>query len=564
MKKKLAGRKATSSLVNFRPVVFMATALLVVLAVLFSSVSALAAASVVTTIPVGGWPIGVGVNPTTDKIYVANSTDNTVSVIDGTNDTVTGSPITVGRTPWAVGVNPVADKIYVANWGDNTVSVIDGATDTVTGSPITVGTKPYAVGVNPTTNKIYVANWGDNTVSVIDGATDSVTGVLTVGTNPWGVGVNPTTNKIYVANWGDNTVSVIEGATDTVTGSPITVGTTPYGVGVNPTTDKIYVANAESNTVSVLYDPSVTPTTTALSPDHKTVGDAGFTLTVNGTGFITSSVIRWQGADCTTTYVSDTQLTASIPATDIQTAGTAQVTVLTPGAGESNAQTFTINLVTFYFAEGTCRPGFDPYICVQNPSGTDAQVKITYMLGDASTDSQTFTVTKQSRMTIPVSAKLGVADDAAHDFSAKVESLTAGADIICERPMYFNYNGWTGGSCVIGASGPSSSWYFAEGTCRPGFDPYICVQNPSGTDAQVKITYMLGDASTDSQTFTVTKQSRMTIPVSAKLGVADDAAHDFSAKVESLTAGADIICERPMYFNYNGWTGGHAVVGHTP
>ena len=365
MKKKLAGRKATSSLVNFRPVVFMATALLVVLAVLFSSVSALAAASVVTTIPVGGWPIGVGVNPTTDKIYVANSTDNTVSVIDGTNDTVTGSPITVGRTPWAVGVNPVADKIYVANWGDKTVSVIDGATDTVTGSPITVGT-------------------------------------------------------------------------------------TPYGVGVNPSTDKIYVANAESNTVSVLYDPSVTPTTTALSPDHKTVGDAGFTLTVNGTGFITSSVIRWQGADCTTTYVSDTQLTASIPATDIQTAGTAQVTVLTPGAGESNAQTFTINLVTFYFAEGTCRPGFDPYICVQNPSGTDAQVKITYMLGDASTDSQTFTVTKQSRMTIPVSAKLGVADDAAHDFSAKVESLTAGADIICERPMYFNYNGWTGGHAVVG------------------------------------------------------------------------------------------------------------------
>ena len=111
---------------------------------------------------------------------------------------------------------------------------------------------------------------------------------------------------------------------------------------------------------------------------------------------------------------------------------------------------FVLAAPAFYFAEGTCRPGFDPYICVQNPSGTDAEVKITYMKGDASTDSQTFTVAKQSRQTISVNAKLGVADDVAHDFSAKVESLTAGADIIAERPMYFNYNGWTGGSCVIG------------------------------------------------------------------------------------------------------------------
>ena len=35
------------------------------------------------------------------------------------------------------------------------------------------------------------------------------------------------------------------------------------------------------------------------------------------------------------------------------------------------------------------------------------------------------------------------------------------------------------------------------------------------------------------------------------LGEGDDAAHDFSAKVE-CTNGQQIIAERPMYFNYNG------------
>ncbi|MBU1943249.1 MAG: glycoside hydrolase family 9 protein, partial [Actinobacteria bacterium] len=39
---------------------------------------------------------------------------------------------------------------------------------------------------------------------------------------------------------------------------------------------------------------------------------------------------------------------------------------------------------------------------------------------------------------------------------------------------------------------PASTFYFAEGTCRPGFEPYICVQNPGAADAAVKVTYMLG------------------------------------------------------------------------
>jgi len=91
------------------------------------------------------------------------------------------------------------------------------------------------------------------------------------------------------------------------------------------------------------------PTTTGLSPSSATAGGAAFTLTVNGTNFVNGSTVRWNGSDRTTAYVSSTQLTASIPAADIATGGTASVTVFTgtPGGGTSNAQTFTIVATIF-------------------------------------------------------------------------------------------------------------------------------------------------------------------------------------------------------------------------
>ncbi|MBU4174273.1 MAG: hypothetical protein KJ686_05135, partial [Actinobacteria bacterium] len=84
-------------------------------------------------------------------------------------------------------------------------------------------------------------------------------------------------------------------------------------------------------------------------------------------------------------------------------------------------------------------------------------------------------------------------------------------------------------------------------------------------EAEVKITYMKGDGTTEEQLITVDETSRSTVVVKDTLGEANDAAHDFSAKVES-TNRVGIIAERPIYFNYQGytqlnWPGGHDVVG---
>ena len=89
---------------------------------------------------------------------------------------------------------------------------------------------------------------------------------------------------------------------------------------------------------------NLVPVITGLNPSLATPSGPAFTLTVNGTNFISGSVVRWKGSNRTTTYVNSTQLTAAIPASDIAAAGTASVTVFNPapGGGTSNAVSFVV------------------------------------------------------------------------------------------------------------------------------------------------------------------------------------------------------------------------------
>jgi hypothetical protein len=86
------------------------------------------------------------------------------------------------------------------------------------------------------------------------------------------------------------------------------------------------------------------PTITWLNPFYAIPNGPDFTLTVNGTGFVNGSVVRWNGEDRTPTYISSTQLTVAIAEADITAEGTAYVTVLNPapGGGASNTVSFLI------------------------------------------------------------------------------------------------------------------------------------------------------------------------------------------------------------------------------
>jgi len=82
-------------------------------------------------------------------------------------------------------------------------------------------------------------------------------------------------------------------------------------------------------------------------PAHPSiiVGSGSFTLIVEGIGFLPTSVVRWDGVDRTTTYISATQLSINVLAGDVDTKGTVNVTVYnpTPGGGTSEAYALLID-----------------------------------------------------------------------------------------------------------------------------------------------------------------------------------------------------------------------------
>lgn len=215
---------------------------------------------VIDTIEVGAHPLGIGVNSTTNRIYVGNSEDQTISVINGETNQVVDTIESILFGPEGIGINPITNRVYVPNGFD--VIVIDGSTNQLIDIIDLISTVCIAgidatkeIGINPKTNRIYVAitpcDDENGIINVIDGSTNQVIKTITVGRGAFSVGVNSTLNRIYVTNDVDDTISVIDGSINEVIAT-VTVGDRPMGIGVNSTTNRVYVVNWNDSSVSVI------------------------------------------------------------------------------------------------------------------------------------------------------------------------------------------------------------------------------------------------------------------------------------------------------------------------
>jgi hypothetical protein len=83
----------------------------------------------------------------------------------------------------------------------------------------------------------------------------------------------------------------------------------------------LFLAGCGGGTASTGDGSNPVPTIASISPTSAVAGRAsGFTLTVNGTNFVSASVVNFAGTARTTTFVSSAQLTAAILATAIASA----------------------------------------------------------------------------------------------------------------------------------------------------------------------------------------------------------------------------------------------------
>lgn len=153
---------------------------------------------------------GLAMDPSTRTLYAAHYFTDNLSVIDAATRTVTGT-IEVGDQPVGVAVDPSAHRLYVANsWArgeDYSLSVVDTTTLQVIDS-IRVGSQPWVLAVDELTHTLYVTGASNGRVCALDPETHRELRSWTIGGQLYGVAVDPGSRTLFVADYG-GTLSMI-------------------------------------------------------------------------------------------------------------------------------------------------------------------------------------------------------------------------------------------------------------------------------------------------------------------------------------------------------------------
>ncbi len=201
----------------------------------------------------------------------------------------------------------------------------------------------------------------------------------------------------------------------------------------------------------------------------------------------------------------------------------------------------------WYLAEGYTGPGFQTYILVQNPNGSEALLRAEYVDPGGGYVEEFYTLGAHCRLTLNLNA---IIPD--REVSTCISSQND-VGVVVERAMYFDCGGRSDGHCASGSPGLSTTWYFAEGYTGAGFDEYILVLNPWFTSNQARLTLYDEAGNEQSYEYWLLPASRLTVHVN-ELAPGKNVA----AKVETASGS---VAERAMYFDYDGRRGGHCAMG---
>jgi hypothetical protein len=268
-----------------------------------------------TQLSVGEEPIWVATgdfdgNGTTDLVVV-NDNDDTLSVVLN-SATTTASAVLANVTIPGSGTHQV-----VAQYAGNTAF----GSSTSTAIPLTAGgtaPAPALTSLSPVT-------------AVAGGAAFT----LTVN------GSNFATGAVVKWNGSARTTAFVSATKLNAAILAADIAT----AGAYPVTVSNTTGNASNALTFTVTAPVVLPVLTSISPNDMPAGGSAFTLSVNGSNFVsgtTGSIVYWNTAKLPTTFVNATRLTATVPAADIATSGSASITVKNGTGTASNALTFTM------------------------------------------------------------------------------------------------------------------------------------------------------------------------------------------------------------------------------
>jgi uncharacterized protein (TIGR03437 family) len=288
-------------------------------------------------------------------------------VASPTSATIVPLPVSLGGVSLSVSSGQMAPLFFASStevnfqvpWelaGSSQVSV---AGQSVAIAPFAPGI--FAINAQGTGQGVIV----DPTYRVVDGSNPAIAGstvVLIYATGLGSVSNQPATGSPSPSSPLARTMSP---PTVMIGGAPATVqfsGLAPGLIGVyqinalvpaasttgNSVPVSISIGGATSNTVTMAVtggtSPNPVPSISELSPYAASPGNGSLALTISGAGFVAGSTVSFNGQTVATSFVNATQLTATVSASQLASAGNYPVAIVnpSPGGGNSNAVNFIV------------------------------------------------------------------------------------------------------------------------------------------------------------------------------------------------------------------------------
>lgn len=224
------------------------------------------------------------------------------------------------------------------------------------------------------------------------------------------------------------------------------------------------------------------------------------------------------------------------------------------GASCSNGATAPSR--TWYFAEGYTDSEFIEYLLLFNPGSQPVNAVTTYYPEGHPKVVESYFLQPGSRFTVPVNSVNGLP----WCFGHAIEIVGDGP-VVAQQTEYFNMQGRRGGSCSLGATSPSRTWYFAEGYTGALFSTYLLLFNTSNKQTKCHVTYYIAGGASYFHDFTMPPKSHGTTLVNALPGCNGK---EISIRVDSSQP---VVAERAEYYDWTGnpnfVNGGDTVTGVT-
>jgi YVTN family beta-propeller protein len=153
-------------------------------------------------ITVGNAPSFIEINENDSVVYISNTMDNSITVIDMNNLIVMYTVFDVGNAP--IGMKFLQNKLYIVNSLGNNVTIVNMLTNTIILN-ISVGEGPERITSTPDGEKLIVSNTTDNTISVINSFTNIVETTILGFNQPIGIAVVKSSLDYTTAEYKDLT-----------------------------------------------------------------------------------------------------------------------------------------------------------------------------------------------------------------------------------------------------------------------------------------------------------------------------------------------------------------------